>query len=274
MLVAPERRARAIATITGGLTVAVAFGVPFGAWIGSFSTWRTAYLLVGAAGLVAVAGLLIGLPRNLPRGSATLAQRIAVAGRAEILAAMLVTFLWATAAFTVYTYITPLAARTGGGPGFVMTLLLAFGLAAAAGNALGGWLSDRSGPVPTLVTALAVLSVADLAAMAAALLGPSTAAQVVLAAAMVSWGIAGWAFHPAQSARLVSLAPDSAVVALSLNASAMYLGSAAGAALGALTLSLGSVADLGWVGASARLTGLAVLILALRAATTRLQPGE
>jgi predicted MFS family arabinose efflux permease len=269
MLVAPERRARAIATITGGLTVAVAFGVPFGAWIGSFSTWRTAYLLVGAAGLVAVVGLLIGLPRNLPRGSATFAQRIAVAGRAEILTAMLVTFLWATAAFSIYTYITPLAARTGGGASFVMVLLLAFGLAAAAGNALGGWLSDRSGPVPTLVTALAVLTVADLACTAAALLGPSTAAQTILAVAMVSWGVAGWAFHPAQSARLVSLAPDAAVVALSLNASAMYLGSAAGAALGALTLSIGSVSDLGWVGASYRLAGLVVLVLALRLAATR-----
>ncbi|PWB61091.1 MAG: MFS transporter, partial [Bradyrhizobiaceae bacterium] len=51
LLVAPERRARAIAAITGGLTVAVAFGVPLGAWIGSFSSWRTAYALVGASGL-------------------------------------------------------------------------------------------------------------------------------------------------------------------------------------------------------------------------------
>lgn len=272
LLVAPERRARAIAAITGGLTVAVAFGVPLGAWIGSFSSWRTAYALVGASGLLAVAGLLIGLPRDLPRGSATLGQRLAVAGRPEILAALLVTFLWATGAFSIYTYITPLAARTGGGADFVMLLLLAFGLAAAAGNALGGWLSDRSGPARTLVTTLAVLVAADLACSAAALIGPSPAAKSILLAAMATWGIAGWAFHPAQSARLVSLAPDAAVVALSLNASAMYLGSAAGAALGAVTLSLGAVTDLGWVGASYRLTGLLVLALALRRAATRLQP--
>jgi predicted MFS family arabinose efflux permease len=276
MLVSPEKRARAIAAITGGLTVAVAFGVPLGAWIGSFSTWRTAYALVGVASLVALGGLMLGLPRNLPRGSASLSQRIAVAGRPEILAALLVTLLWATAAFSIYTYITPLAVRIGGDHAFVMILLLAFGIAAAFGNALGGWSSDRVGPVRTMAVALAVLTLADMASSAAVLLGASLAAKTVLVAAMMTWGVAGWAFHPAQSARLVSLAPDSAVVALSLNASAMYLGSAAGAALGALTISVGSVADLGWVGAGYRLAGLAVLVLAVRLAEARLrpQPGE
>ena len=276
MLVAPEKRARAIAAITGGLTVAVAFGVPLGAWIGSFSTWRTAYALVAIAGLMAVAGLLVGLPRNLPRGSATLAQRVAVAGRPEILAAMLVTFLWPTAAFSVYTYITPLAARIGGDHHLVMILLLAFGFAAAFGNALGGWFSDRAGPVRTMAIALTALALADMGSSAAVWLGASFAAQALLVVVSLTWGVAGWAFHPAQSARLVSLTPESAVVALSLNASAMYLGTAAGAALGALVLSIGSVGDLGWVATGYRLAGLAVLVLAVRLAEARLrpQPGE
>jgi predicted MFS family arabinose efflux permease len=51
------------------------------------------------------------------------------------------------------------------------------------------------------------------------------------------------------------------VFALSLNASAIYLGQGAGAFLGALALDLGS---LGWTGALCTLLSLAVLVLGTR----------
>ena len=50
---------------------------------------------------------------------------------------------------------------------------------------------------------------------------------------------------PAQ-ARLVALAPELAPVSLSLNSSAIYLGSATGAAVGALVIAHASVGRLGW----------------------------
>jgi MFS transporter, DHA1 family, inner membrane transport protein len=53
---------------------------------------------------------------------------------------------------------------------------------------------------------------------------------------------------PAQ-ARLVALAPELAPVSLSLNSSAIYLGSATGAAVGALVIAHASVGRLGWVAA-------------------------
>jgi hypothetical protein len=42
------------------------------------------------------------------------------------------------------------------------------------------------------------------------------------------WGLASWGLMTAQQARLVSLAPALAAVSLSLNSSAIYLGSATG----------------------------------------------
>ena len=60
-------------------------------------------------------------------------------------------------------------------------------------------------------------------------------------------------------ARLVQFAPEQAGITLSLNASALYLGSASGAALGAVVLSAGRAADLGWIGAVCTVAALGLL---------------
>jgi predicted MFS family arabinose efflux permease len=98
----------------------------------------------------------------------------------------------------------------------------------------------------------------------AGLTGPSFAAMATASGAFVVGGIAGWTFHPAQTARLVRLAPDAAVVALSLNQSALYFGTAAGAAVGALIVAHAPVATLAWTSAACQFAALAVLGLALR----------
>jgi predicted MFS family arabinose efflux permease len=81
---------------------------------------------------------------------------------------------------------------------------------------------------------------------------------------MLVWSGAGWAGHPSQMSRLAAMAPDAAVVALSLNASALYFGIAAGAALGQQTLRHGGTSWLGFVGAACEILALAVLVLAMR----------
>ncbi|AHY54072.1 hypothetical protein [Bradyrhizobium japonicum] len=64
----------------------------------------------------------------------------------------------------------------------------------------------------------------------------------------------------AQQARLVALSPALAAVSLSLNSSATYLGSATGAAIGALVIAHGGVDRLGWVAAA---FGVAALLSVL-----------
>jgi MFS transporter, DHA1 family, inner membrane transport protein len=92
----------------------------------------------------------------------------------------------------------------------------------------------------------------------------SGAALFGVTAALVGWGIAGFALNPLQQYRVVQLAECTRNVALSLNASAIYLGQGAGAFLGALALDLGSLGSLGWTGALCTLLSLAVLILGTR----------
>jgi len=87
---APEHRGRAIATVSSGLTIATALGVPFGTLIGYQVGWRSIFLLIAALSALAVVGLAYGLPRGLPPTTASLGQSLAVAGRGKVLRALLV----------------------------------------------------------------------------------------------------------------------------------------------------------------------------------------
>src|SRR5690606_21038216 len=62
-LVAPERRASAIAIMFTGLTVANILGVPFGTWLGQHYGWRATFWAVTAIGIVALAVLALAVPR-------------------------------------------------------------------------------------------------------------------------------------------------------------------------------------------------------------------
>lgn len=263
-LVPPERRGRAIALVTGGMTVSLILGVPFGTAVVAFGGWPLAFLLVAAISLLALAGILWKLPAGLPRGTNTLAERLAVAARGDVLLALATTMLWTTGAFTLYTYIAPfLAAHAGIAGPWLGAALVVSGIGSALGNQLGGWASDRFGPERTLTLVLVVLALALGAASLVALALPPATAILVIPAILLIWSGAGWAGHPSQMSRLAAMAPDAAVVALSLNASALYLGIAAGAALGQQVLRHAGTWPLGFVGAACEIAALAVLWLAL-----------
>jgi DHA1 family inner membrane transport protein len=75
-------------------------------------------------------------------------------------------------------------------------------------------------------------------------------------------GAAAASIFAPQQYRLLSLAPKHANVILALNNSALYLGTAGGAALSGAALHVLPVTRLGWVGASSAL--LALLLLSMR----------
>jgi predicted MFS family arabinose efflux permease len=258
---APEHRGRAIATVSSGLTIATALGVPFGTLIGYQVGWRSIFLLIAALGALAVIGLAYGLPRGLPRTTASLRQRLAVAGRRKVLRALLVTLLWAMGGFTVFPYLSIAFAFAGIEARGISLALFLFGSAAAAGNILGGILVDRIGSIRTTAYALTlyILVLGTISLTSKIVPGPHS--SLILLALMVPWGIAGWAFPPAQNARLVGISPDAPIVVLSLNASALYFGMAGGSLLGGLTLSWGTASDLGWVGALTAVIALGLLLI-------------
>jgi predicted MFS family arabinose efflux permease len=131
-------------------------------------------------------------------------------------------------------------------------------------------LSDRIGARPTVIGA-ALLGALMLSAISVVGQLPAPFAGPVFFVIVLLWGVTGWAFPPAQSSHLLSLAPNSAPLVLSLNASALYLGIAGGSLLGGLVLQYGSVDDLGWVGALLPLLAVSGVLLN-GAARRRAQP--
>ncbi len=218
-LAPPERRGRALATVTGGLTIAFAFGIPLGTLVGDYFGWWAAFVLVGVLG----------------------------------------------AGFVVFTYIGPLMGElTGYGGRGISGMLLLFGLAAIAGNALGGYGADRWGYGRSLAVIFVVVTLSLLAFSLLMPVAGSLLAAVGAGVSLVTWSVAGWAITPFQQHRLLELAPRQGNIVLSLNASAIYLGQGVGAGLGALALGYGSLASLGWVAALYAAVGLVVLALGMR----------
>lgn len=267
-LVPAHRRGAALAIVNGGMTLALVFGVPLGAMLGNEFGWRMTFGGVSGLAAIATAGLMAGLPHGIGRHMAvvTLRERIAVAGRPDILLALLVTMLWSMGAFTIYTYLAPyLAAAIGIDDPAISIVLLLWGIAAAIGVFAGGALGDRLGHKPMVVMTLAILTAtfASLSFLPMAMQPARALAPVIVA--IIIWGLAAWAFYPAQLSRLFNLSgPTHAPVALSLNASFLNLGLSSGALLGSITLAQGSAIDLGWVGATCEALALAILLASMR----------
>ena len=135
---------------------------------------------------------------------------------------------------------------------------------------MGGRLNDRFGHLPVIVTSLSLLALAFVSLSTSAILLPPAAARAPILLAIALWGVSAWAFFPAQTGRLISIAGvNVAPVALSLNASFQFLGFSTGAALGSLTLANASPLALGWVGASCVLAALSLVLAASRRPRSR-----
>ncbi len=255
----PESRARAVSVVVGGTTLAVALGAPLGAFVSSFAGWRGTYVVIAIMGIAAALAIRFMLPKGLRGERKTLRERFAVLLLPQIRPTLLVTLLYMTGPFAVFVYIAPLTVDAIGlGREMLPLVLLIFGVGAAIGNWLGGQAADRFGAQKTTfgVTAASIVLLALLSFIP---LLPEGIRGPVYLAYLVPWGIVGWGFLPAQVSRLVSLAPQAAPLVLSLNGSALYLGSAAGALVGGLVLQFAGPHELGLVGALFPLAGLGII---------------
>lgn len=264
----PEHRGRALAVVTGGLTVAFVIGIPLGSLVGTYYGWRSTFVMVGVMAAVALVGVRVLLPHIEGPPTVSLRERADAMRQAPVAVALSLTALGMMGGFVVFTYVSPLLATiTGFGGSGVSGLLLLFGVAAMFGNSLGGYGADN---VPYRRMAAGIMAVQAVALASFTLLvalSGSTLALVGVLLSLVAWGAAGFALNPLQQYRVTQLAPNTQNVALSLNSSAIYLGQGVGAGLGSVVLGIGSLAALGVAGAACTSVALVVLALGTRAET-------
>lgn len=261
-LVAPHRKAGAIALMFTGLTVANVVGVPLGTLVGQVAGWRTTFAIVaglGVVGLLGVAALVPEMPR--PEG-VRLRHEVAALRDVQVLLAMGMTVLGFGGVFAAITYIAPMMIRVTGYPeGAVTWLLVLFGLGMVAGNLVGGRFADRA-LMPMLYVSLGGLAIV----LAAFTL---TAHSKILAAVTVALvGALGFATVPPLQKRVLDLAHGAPTLASAVNIGAFNLGNALSAWLGGLVIAagLGYTAP-NWVGAL--LTASALVLAVLSAALER-----
>ncbi|MBE7373874.1 MFS transporter [Pseudomonas lopnurensis] len=232
-VVAPDKRAGAVAAMFMGLTLATIGGVPLATWFGELLGWRTAFWGIAGLGMVTMAALWFALPNMpLPPSDGVLAE-IRVLGRGPVLAALALTVVGSGAMFTVFTYIAPiLGSETRASTTFITAMLVLFGVGLTLGNMWGGKAADRSID-RTLIVSLSML-ILVLLAFTVLMRWPLPAAAAILV-----WGIASFALVPPLQMRVMEAAKDAPNLASAVNIGAFNLGNAVGAALGGAVINAG-----------------------------------
>ncbi|MER5961549.1 MFS transporter [Streptomyces sp. NPDC002057] len=263
-LVAPEKKAGAIATMFTGLTVANIVGVPLGTFIGQALGWRTTFAIVaalGVVGLLGIAKLVPAMPR--PEG-ARLRGELKAFRNPQVLLAMAMTVLGFGGVFAAITYIAPMMTHVAGyADGSVTWLLVLFGIGMFLGNLLGGRFADRA-LMPMLYVALGGL------ALVLALFTVTAHNKILAAITILLVGALGFATVPPLQKRVLDQAHGAPTLASAVNIGAFNLGNALAAWLGGLVIAggLGYTAP-NWVGAAlaAAALGLALWSAALERRT-------
>jgi len=242
---------KAIATFYFGLTLSQVLGVPAGGWIAFTFGWRAAFWIVLALALVGAGLVWVRVPAGLRFTPVSLRDLGRALRDGVVMGAVLFTASFLGAIYVLFTYLAPLLEQTMGyGRDGITLVLLLFGAGAVAGNLIGGVLTDRLGPVKSLV----LLCLGQIVLMPA-FSGLPVSGGLLLALVFV-WSAFGWSFVAPQQVRLLQLAPSLAGVVLALNAAAIYVGTAAGSALGGAVQTMG---DLTWLGAAGGVVALGAL---------------
>lgn len=239
-MVDPARRGKALALVFLGVSLAYVIGLPLGAWLGFKYGWHVPIIAIAGTSFVALLVVTVLVPKDITGPAANFDGLGLVVRSAEIRSTVLVTLLYFIAIFCVFSYIGPVQqALNPMSPEKLSFTLAMFGLAGVAGTLLGGWANDRFGALPTLGAQISVL-------LASMIVLPFTQGIYALTLTVfIVWGIAGFGMMAPQQSRLATASPANAPLLLSLNTSMLYLGTAAGAALGGVFV--GAVAGEGWV---------------------------
>jgi MFS transporter, DHA1 family, inner membrane transport protein len=250
-LVPANQRARAIALMFAGLTLANVLGVPFGTFLGQWAGWRSTFWAVTALGVIAALGVARFVPALPNLKAPDMRRELRVLREPQALIALGMTVLGFGGVFTVFTYIAPiLQEQSHVSPHWTGAVLVLFGLGTTIGNMLGGRLADWK-LMPSLMGILVVLT-ALLVAFAWTM--HSTVASIVT---VFLWGIAAFATIAPLQSRVVHVAGDAPNLASTLNIAAFNLGNAGGAWLGGAVLAAGySMPMVSLTGAGVTVAGL------------------
>lgn len=263
-----EHRGKAISMVTGGLTVSLVFGVPIGTLLAHLVSWRTTYLFVALVALFSLPGIRFLFPCVEIASCPNIRKRLSPLSNPSLAITLAQTTIVIAGTFVVYTYLGAFISRyLTSSPSDISLFLLLYGGGAIVGNFAGGRIIDRLGA--NLVAIIAVAGMAIVLSMLS-FIGVShlsdRTAFILFGASLVSWASIGWAFSPAQYARIAQLttSANNMQIVFALNGSALQLGIALGALCGQWMVKHEMLVNIGWIGSIFELVGLGLIVIGLQ----------
>ncbi|UIJ78560.1 MFS transporter [Rhizobium leguminosarum] len=232
-LVAEDRKARAVALMFTGLTLANVLGVPLGTAIGQAYGWRATFGVVTVIGIVTISGLIAILPRDKQQENGSILREIAALRNGGLWLALSTTVFFAASMFALFTYIAPLLRDvTGVSPEGVTWTLFLIGLGLTIGNLVGGKLADwRLGA--TLAGVFAAIAITSIA------FSYTSRFFIPAEITLFLWAMASFAAVPALQVGVVGFGKDAPNLVSTINIGAFNTGNALGAWVGGLVIDAG-----------------------------------
>ncbi|MFZ4835497.1 MFS transporter [Rouxiella sp. Mn2063] len=232
-LVAPNRRASAVALMFTGLTLANVLGVPLGTALGQALGWRSTFWAVSLIGIVSLFALYKNLPDKKEEDATDLRKEIAALASVGLWLSLSITMLFSAAMFAMFTYIAPMLTDiTGITPHGVSWTLLLIGVGLTVGNVLGGRLADwRLGTSLTLIFVFITVFSS---------LFSWTSVHVISAEiTLFIWAMVAFAAVPALQINVVIYGKNAPNLVSTLNIAAFNVGNALGAWVGGVVIASG-----------------------------------
>ncbi|WP_420367493.1 MFS transporter [Curtobacterium sp. L1-20] len=254
-LVRGEEALRATSVVTAGISVATVVSLPLGAFIAATASWRLAFVIGAAIGVIALVLQVLALPAipSTERVSPAALTGLFTVPRARV--GLVVSALLFAAQFAAYTYISPFLEDSAHiTPDVVSVALLVFGVAGIVGNFATSAALHRS------VTA--TLAVGGLVLAAAVALLPVVAhLSVVVFAVLVVWGLIWGGIPLALQTWMVQAAPERVEAGQAMFVATLQVALAVGSVVGGIVVSSsGITVDFGF-GAVLALIGAATLVV-------------
>jgi DHA1 family inner membrane transport protein len=260
----PGNRAKGVAFILTGLTVANVVGVPLGTFLGQLWGWRAAFAVVTLVFALATVCIVFLVPKHPGSPGRTMREELGVFRIPQVWFTLGVGAIGFGGFFAVYSYIAPLVTEVAGAPEWAVPIVLVLmGLGMTAGNLVGGHLADID-LRRTLLFGLAAMAVVF------ALLAVLAFWIITLALLVFVVGFVSSVLSPTIQTRLMDVAGDNQSIAAAMNHSALNIGNSLGAFLGGMVIAAGwGFVAPSWTGAALAVAGLVIALLSYRSEARR-----
>ena len=242
-LVDEQHRDFAMSMIVTGTSIAMIFGLPLGRIVGLYLGWRMTFILAGIIAFALFSFQSFVFPTLDKPEPFKVNQLPLLFKNKSLVSIFVVSFLFATAYYTAYSYIEPFMSSIAKLSDTWITLSLSmFGVAGILGSVLFSkfYSKNRVGFLRLMTLNIAIVLL---------LLKPSTVSLISLLFVCAYWGLTSTAFNVAAQSEIILHADAAGSVAMAFFSGIFNLGIGTGSFIGGKVVDLINLGSIGYIGA-------------------------